>query len=67
MSDSPSSGGAAHRRKRGLKAVLVPLTPEAHAAIKSAAHALEMTATQFCASVLEGAAKKTLKKANKGG
>jgi hypothetical protein len=54
------TGGAADRRRRGLRAVLVPLTPEQHRAVTRAAALADPPSpvTRWAAACLEEAARR---------
>lgn len=56
------NGGAAWMRKKGLRGLLVPLTPEQHTAIQQAARSQGSSLAVYAAGVLDRDAKKILKK-----
>lgn len=55
-------GGAAFRRKQGMKTVLVPLTTEQRDLVNRAARASDQSATRFAAAALVEAAENCLAK-----
>jgi hypothetical protein len=62
MSRRPYTGGAESRRRRGLKAVLVPVPPDLHTAMIRAAAACDppQRVTVWAAHALERAAREAL-------
>lgn len=56
-------GGAADRKRRGLKAVLVGVRPDVHAAMGHAAVRAGLPVTRWLAGVAEAAARKALAEA----